>query len=84
LQEWKRESQRFIKGKQQKIQFISTVLHERRLLILDEPFSGLDPIKRRNALEVDCRTQIERQNYNFSDALMETAEKLCDGHYFNE
>ena len=41
---WKKKVQELSKGMQQKVQFISTVLHKPKLLILDEPFSGLDPI----------------------------------------
>src|SRR5678815_1946584 len=48
LSEWKQKKTRELsKGMQQKIQFISTVLHEPDLIILDEPFSGLDPMNRK-------------------------------------
>ena len=41
---WPKKVEELSKGMQQKIQFISTVIHQPKLLILDEPFSGLDPI----------------------------------------
>lgn len=66
------------KGMQQKIQFIGTVIHEPELLILDEPFSGLDPINQ------DVLEQIVRDYHAkgttilFSTHLMDQAERLCE------
>jgi ABC-2 type transport system ATP-binding protein len=59
------------RGMQQKVQFIGTLLHEPELVILDEPFSGLDPINSQ-ALKQKGRTVI------FSTHLMDNAERLCD------
>lgn len=79
LTEWKKKKASDLsKGMQQKIQFISTVLHEPDLLILDEPFSGLDPINVETILEVISELKQKGKTIIFSTHLMETAEKLCD------
>lgn len=79
LQEWKKKKANDLsKGMQQKIQFISTVLHEPDLLILDEPFSGLDPINVETLLEVIAELKANGKTIIFSTHLMETAERLCD------
>ena len=66
------------KGMQQKVQFIGTVLHEPELLILDEPFSGLDPINQ-DVLESIVREQQDKgTTILFSTHLMEQAERLCE------
>lgn len=79
LTEWKKKKTTDLsKGMQQKIQFISTVLHNPDLLILDEPFSGLDPINVEFLIEVVAELKAERKTIIFSTHLMETAEKLCD------
>ncbi len=78
LSEWKlKKTTDLSKGMQQKIQFISTVLHDPDLLILDEPFSGLDPIN--VEFMIDVLDEIKKQNKTiiFSTHLMETAERLC-------
>ncbi len=66
------------KGMSQKIQFISTVLHNPDLLILDEPFSGLDPINVEFMIEVVAELKAQHKTIIFSTHLMETAERLCD------
>lgn len=66
------------KGMQQKVQFIATVLHEPELLILDEPFSGLDPINQ-DLLEDIVRDFREAgTTILFSTHLMDQAERMCD------
>jgi len=66
------------KGMQQKVQFIGTILHDPELLILDEPFSGLDPINQ-DLLEEIVREQHARGvTILFSTHLMEQAERLCE------
>ena len=66
------------KGMQQKVQFIGTVLHEPELLILDEPFSGLDPINQ-DVLESIVRDLHGRgTTVLFSTHLMDQAERLCE------
>ena len=66
------------RGMQQKVQFIGTLLHEPDLVILDEPFSGLDPINAQ-ALK-DSIVDLKRANKTviFSTHLMDNAERLCD------
>lgn len=79
LGEWKKKKTTDLsKGMQQKIQFISTVLHEPDLLILDEPFSGLDPINVEFLIEVISEFKTQEKTIIFSTHLMETAEKLCN------
>ncbi len=78
LSEWKKKKTTDLsKGMQQKIQFISTVLHDPDLLILDEPFSGLDPINVEFMIEVLAEFKTQDKTIIFSTHLMETAERLC-------
>ncbi|MEO6050280.1 MAG: ATP-binding cassette domain-containing protein, partial [Pyrinomonadaceae bacterium] len=79
LSEWKnKKTTDLSKGMQQKIQFISTVLHDPDLLILDEPFSGLDPINVEFMIEVLAEFKTQNKTIIFSTHLMETAERLCN------
>jgi ABC-2 type transport system ATP-binding protein len=66
------------KGMQQKVQFIATIVHDPEILILDEPFSGLDPIN--TALMKDYFREFRDQGKTiiFSTHVLEQAEKLCD------
>jgi len=66
------------KGMQQKVQFIATIVHDPEVLILDEPFSGLDPIN--TALMKDYFQEFRAQGKTiiFSTHVLEQAEKLCD------
>ena len=66
------------KGMQQKVQFISTVLHEPQLLILDEPFSGFDPVNTQLMKDVVVELARGGATVLFSTHIMEQAEKLCD------
>ena len=75
---WNKKVEELSKGMQQKVQFVSTVLHNPSLLILDEPFSGFDPI---NAEII--KNEILELNQNgatiiFSTHRMESVEELCD------
>jgi ABC-2 type transport system ATP-binding protein len=79
LTEWKnKRSMELSKGMQQKIQFITAVLHDPDLLILDEPFSGLDPVNvallKENVLELKAANK----TIIFSTHQMELAEQICD------
>ncbi len=65
------------KGMQQKIQFIGTVIHEPDLLILDEPFSGLDPINQDVLEEIVLDFHSRGTTIVFSTHLMDQAERLC-------
>jgi ABC-2 type transport system ATP-binding protein len=66
------------KGMQQKVQFISTVLHAPELLILDEPFSGFDPVNTQMMKDVVVQLARRGTTVLFSTHIMEQAEKLCD------
>ena len=66
------------KGMQQKIQFIGTVLHDPELLILDEPFSGLDPINQDVLEEIVRDFHARGTTIVFSTHLMDQAERLCE------
>jgi ABC-2 type transport system ATP-binding protein len=78
LAEWKnKKTTDLSKGMQQKIQFISTVLHDPDLLILDEPFSGLDPVNVEFMIDVLSEFRTGEKTVMFSTHQMETAERLC-------
>jgi ABC-2 type transport system ATP-binding protein len=66
------------KGNQQKIQFLTAVLHEPGLIILDEPFMGLDPVNAELIKDVMLEQKQRGTAIVFSTHLMESAEKLCD------
>jgi ABC-2 type transport system ATP-binding protein len=75
---WNKKVEELSKGMQQKVQFIATVLHRPKLLILDEPFSGLDPL---NATLI--KDEIDQLHHNgttiiFSTHRMEQVEEICD------
>jgi ABC-2 type transport system ATP-binding protein len=66
------------KGMQQKVQFVSTVLHEPDLLILDEPFSGLDPLNQDVLEQIVHEFNAQGTTILFSTHLMDQAERLCE------
>jgi ABC-2 type transport system ATP-binding protein len=79
LSEWKhKRSMELSKGMQQKIQFVTAVLHDPELLILDEPFSGLDPINAELLKEIVIDLKRSGKTIIFSTHQMEVAEKICD------
>src|SRR6185295_15891119 len=79
LTEWKnKKSSELSKGMQQKVQFINAVIHEPQLLILDEPFSGLDPVNVEVLKEVILELKAAGKTIIFSTHQMEVAEKICD------
>ncbi len=79
LAEWKnKKSMELSKGMQQKIQFITAVLHEPDLLILDEPFSGLDPVNVELLKEIVLELKAAGKTIIFSTHQMELAEQICD------
>lgn len=79
LSDWKnKKAEELSKGMQQKIQFITAVLHDPDLLILDEPFSGLDPINVELLKDTVLELKAAGKTIIFSTHLMEQAEKLCD------
>jgi ABC-2 type transport system ATP-binding protein len=79
LSEWKnKKSMELSKGMQQKVQFITAILHEPDLLILDEPFSGLDPVNVELLKEVVLDLKRTGKTIIFSTHQMEVAEEICD------
>ena len=79
LSEWRgKKASELSKGMQQKIQFIAAVMHNPDLIILDEPFSGLDPINVELLKEIVLELKAEGKTIIFSTHQMEVAEKLCD------
>jgi len=66
------------KGNQQKIQFITTILHDPEFIILDEPFSGLDPINTNLLKDIILELKQKKKVIIFSTHLIDYAEKMCD------
>lgn len=73
-----RKVQELSKGMQQKVQFISTILHEPSLLILDEPFSGLDPVNADVLISVIKELKDKGTSVILSTHQMDQVERLCD------
>ncbi|HUF28527.1 MAG TPA: ATP-binding cassette domain-containing protein [Gemmatimonadaceae bacterium] len=67
------------RGMQQKVQFIGTLLHDPDLVILDEPFSGLDPINTQALKDTIVELKRSGKTVIFSTHVMDHAERLCDG-----
>jgi ABC-2 type transport system ATP-binding protein len=79
LTEWKnRKSSELSKGMQQKVQFTTAIIHEPDLLILDEPFSGLDPVNVEVLKEIILEQRAAGKTIILSTHQMELAEKICD------
>ena len=75
---WDKKVEELSKGMQQKVQFITTILHEPKLLIFDEPFSGFDPINT-NLLKKEILDLKEKgATIIFSTHNMESVEEICD------
>ncbi|MBN2367107.1 MAG: ATP-binding cassette domain-containing protein [Calditrichaeota bacterium] len=70
--------QNLSKGMQQKVQFIGAVIHSPELLIVDEPFAGLDPINTRFLKDILLEMKKAGKSILLSTHLMDQAEKLCD------
>lgn len=66
------------RGMQQKVQFIGTLLHDPQLVILDEPFSGLDPINAQALKDTIIELRRTGKTVLFSTHLMDNAERMCD------
>jgi ABC-2 type transport system ATP-binding protein len=66
------------RGMQQKVQFIATLLHDPELVILDEPFSGLDPINAQALKDAVVELKRRGKTVIFSTHVMENAERMCD------
>ncbi len=79
LVEWENKKiEDLSKGMAQKIQFIATVIHRPELIILDEPFSGLDPINMTLLKDLMLELNADGATIIFSTHIMEQAEKLCE------
>ena len=75
---WNKKVEELSKGMAQKIQFITTVVHKPALLILDEPFSGFDPVNAQVIREEILRLKEEGATIILSTHNMESVEELCD------
>ena len=75
---WNKKVEELSKGMAQKIQFITTVLHQPKLLIFDEPFSGFDPINANLIKDEILRLKAKGTSIIFSTHRMESVEELCD------
>ena len=75
---WNKSVEDLSKGMQQKIQFVATVLHEPQLIILDEPFSGFDPINANLIKDEILELKKKGTTIIFSTHRMESVEELCD------
>ena len=75
---WNKKIQELSKGMAQKIQFIVTVLHQPKLLIFDEPFSGFDPINANLIKDEILRLRDDGATIIFSTHRMESVEEMCD------
>lgn len=79
LDEWKlKKVEELSRGMQQKLQFIATVIHQPDLIILDEPFAGLDPINTKLLKDIMLEMKQEGRTVIFSTHRMEQIEMICD------
>jgi len=75
---WNKKIEELSKGMQQKAQFVSTVVHEPDLIILDEPFSGFDPVNAELIKDEILELNRKGSTILFSTHRMESVEELCD------
>lgn len=75
---WNKKVEELSKGMQQKVQFITTVLHEPQLLILDEPFSGFDPVNAEMLKSEILALKEKGHTIIFSTHNMNSVEEICD------
>ena len=75
---WKKNIEDLSKGMSQKVQFISTVIHNPDLIILDEPFSGFDPVNANLVKKNLLRMKEEGKTIIFSTHRLESVDELCD------
>lgn len=79
LSDWRtKKTEELSKGMQQKAQFIATVLHDPELIILDEPFSGLDPVNTKLIKDIMLELRNKGASIIFSTHRMEQVEMICD------
>lgn len=75
---WNKKVQELSKGMSQKVQFIATIIHEPKLIILDEPFSGLDPVNSKLIEEEIQKLREKGATIIFSTHRMEQVEEICE------
>jgi len=75
---WKKKVEDLSKGMQQKVQFVATVVHDPELIILDEPFSGFDPVNAEIITQEILELNSKGATIIFSTHRMESVEQLCD------
>jgi ABC-2 type transport system ATP-binding protein len=75
---WSKKVEDLSKGMQQKVQFVATVLHQPELIILDEPFSGFDPVNANIIKNEILELNKQGATFIFSTHRMESVEELCD------
>jgi ABC-2 type transport system ATP-binding protein len=73
----KKRCQELSKGMQQKVQFVATIIHDPDLIILDEPFSGLDPVNARLLRELVTELHTQGKTIVFSTHVLPAAEQIC-------
>lgn len=79
LAEWQdKKAEELSRGMQQKLQFLVTILHDPQLIILDEPFTGLDPVNTNLIKDIILEQKKQGKTIIFSTHLMEQVEKMCD------
>lgn len=75
---WNKKVEDLSKGMQQKVQFVATILHQPELIILDEPFSGFDPVNADIIKNEILELNKQGATFIFSTHRMESVEELCD------
>jgi ABC-2 type transport system ATP-binding protein len=75
---WSRKVEELSKGNQQKVQVLAAILHDPELMLLDEPFSGLDPINTEILRDTLLQRQAQGRTIIFSSHRLEQVEELCD------
>lgn len=75
---WNKKVEDLSKGMQQKVQFVATILHQPELIILDEPFSGFDPVNADIIKNEILELNKQGSTFIFSTHRMESVEELCD------
>ncbi|MHC4427774.1 MAG: ABC transporter ATP-binding protein, partial [Planctomycetota bacterium] len=75
---YRKKCEELSKGMQQKVQFLAAILHEPELLILDEPFSGLDPVNAELLNRIIRQLHDQGKTVIFSTHILHQAEQICD------
>ena len=79
LADWKdKKVEELSRGMQQKLQFIATIIHQPELIVLDEPFAGLDPVNTKLLKDIMLEMKAEGRTVIFSTHRMEQVEMICD------